>query len=214
MGSIPGSGRFPEEGMTTHSSVLPWRIPQTEEPGGLLSWGHRVRNDWRDWACTHLRVLWTHPILSFADTIPSLWYYSLLCPIYLTPIPSPGLMRISKTSLTSSLSKSRPASRVRTTECTLAFILVLMPLHHACHNSLLPPPTPRPSRPREDTLVAPVPYRPCARFTIQHVFAEGVNEQRGISRKDKEERCFHFRNHPTNGRCRACRSQAVSSAWG
>ena len=24
-----------EEGMTTHSSVLAWRIPQTEEPGGL-----------------------------------------------------------------------------------------------------------------------------------------------------------------------------------
>ena len=24
-----------EEGMTTHSSVLAWRIPWTEEPGGL-----------------------------------------------------------------------------------------------------------------------------------------------------------------------------------
>ena len=71
---------------------------------GYCPWGHRVRNDWSNWACTHLRVLWTHPILSFADTIPSLWI-PLLCPIYLTPIPSPGLMRISKISLTSSLSK-------------------------------------------------------------------------------------------------------------
>ena len=26
-----------EKGMTTHSSVLAWRIPWTEEPGGLLS---------------------------------------------------------------------------------------------------------------------------------------------------------------------------------
>ena len=26
-----------EEGMTTHSSILPWRIPWTEEPGGLQS---------------------------------------------------------------------------------------------------------------------------------------------------------------------------------
>ena len=26
-----------EEGMTTHSSVLAWRIPQMEEPGGLYS---------------------------------------------------------------------------------------------------------------------------------------------------------------------------------
>ena len=35
----PGSGRSPEKGMTTHSSVLAWRIPQTEEPGGLQSTG-------------------------------------------------------------------------------------------------------------------------------------------------------------------------------
>ena len=34
-----------EEGMATHSSVLAWRIPQTEEPGGLQSTGsHRVRH--------------------------------------------------------------------------------------------------------------------------------------------------------------------------
>ena len=26
-----------EEGMATHSSILSWRIPQTEEPGGLRS---------------------------------------------------------------------------------------------------------------------------------------------------------------------------------
>ena len=28
-----------EEGMATHSSILTWRIPQTEEPGGLQSMG-------------------------------------------------------------------------------------------------------------------------------------------------------------------------------
>ena len=28
-----------EEGMATHSSILAWRIPWTEEPGGLLSTG-------------------------------------------------------------------------------------------------------------------------------------------------------------------------------
>ena len=28
-----------EKGMATHSSVLAWRIPSTEEPGGLLSMG-------------------------------------------------------------------------------------------------------------------------------------------------------------------------------
>ena len=32
-----------EKGMATHSSVLAWRIPGTEEPVGLLSMGsHRV----------------------------------------------------------------------------------------------------------------------------------------------------------------------------
>ena len=31
-----------EEGMTTHSSILAWRIPWTEEPGGLQSMGHKV----------------------------------------------------------------------------------------------------------------------------------------------------------------------------
>ena len=28
-----------EEGMATHSSILTWRIPCTEEPGGLRSMG-------------------------------------------------------------------------------------------------------------------------------------------------------------------------------
>ena len=28
-----------EEGMATHSSILPWKIPRTEEPGRLQSLG-------------------------------------------------------------------------------------------------------------------------------------------------------------------------------
>ena len=31
-----------EKRMTTHSSVLPWRIPKTEEPGGLQSMGSQI----------------------------------------------------------------------------------------------------------------------------------------------------------------------------
>ena len=35
-----------ENGMTTHSSVLAWKIPGTEEPVGLPSMGsHRVGHD-------------------------------------------------------------------------------------------------------------------------------------------------------------------------
>ena len=39
MVSIPGSGRSLEKEMATHSSVLTWEIPQTEEPGGPQSMG-------------------------------------------------------------------------------------------------------------------------------------------------------------------------------
>ena len=35
-----------EKGMATHSSILGWEIPWTEEPGGLQSTGlQRVRHD-------------------------------------------------------------------------------------------------------------------------------------------------------------------------
>ena len=35
-----------EKGMATHSSILAWRIPWTEEPGGLQHMGsQRVRQD-------------------------------------------------------------------------------------------------------------------------------------------------------------------------
>ena len=35
-----------EKEMATHSSILAWRIPGTEEPGGLPSMAsHRVRHD-------------------------------------------------------------------------------------------------------------------------------------------------------------------------
>ena len=33
-----------EKEMTTHSSVLAWRVPVTEEPGGLRLWG-RTESD-------------------------------------------------------------------------------------------------------------------------------------------------------------------------
>ena len=41
--SIPGLGRSWENGMAIHSSILAWRIPWTEEPGGLQFMGsHKV----------------------------------------------------------------------------------------------------------------------------------------------------------------------------
>ena len=46
IGLIPGLGRSLEVGMATHSSIPAWRIPWTEEPGGLQSIGlQTVRHD-------------------------------------------------------------------------------------------------------------------------------------------------------------------------
>ena len=47
MGSVPGSGEPLGLEMATHSSVLAWKIPWTEEPGGLQSVGsQRVRHNY------------------------------------------------------------------------------------------------------------------------------------------------------------------------
>ena len=45
-GLIPGPGRSPRDGMVSHSSILAWDIPQTEEPSGLQFMGsQRVRHN-------------------------------------------------------------------------------------------------------------------------------------------------------------------------
>ena len=42
-----------EKEMATHSSILAWRVPCTEEPGRLQSLGlHRIIHDRSDLACT------------------------------------------------------------------------------------------------------------------------------------------------------------------
>ena len=46
VGSSPGSGRSLQKEMATHSSILAWEIPWTEEPGGFSPWGcKRVRHN-------------------------------------------------------------------------------------------------------------------------------------------------------------------------
>ena len=56
-----------EEEMATHSSVLAWRIPGTEEPGGLPSMGsHRVGHDWSDLAAA-------------AAAAAAQYYYDFIC---------------------------------------------------------------------------------------------------------------------------------------
>ena len=57
LSSIPGSGRslgVQSQGMASHSNIPAWRIPWTEESGGLQSIGsQRVGHGWSDLAHTH-----------------------------------------------------------------------------------------------------------------------------------------------------------------
>ena len=41
LGSVPGREDPLDKEMTTHPSILTWRIPWMEEPGGYSPWGHR-----------------------------------------------------------------------------------------------------------------------------------------------------------------------------
>ena len=56
-----------EEGMTTHSSILAWRIPWTEEPGRLQSIS--VAESWTQlkWFSTHTH---THRVTNKTEKIP------------------------------------------------------------------------------------------------------------------------------------------------
>ena len=58
--------------MTTHSSILVWRIPWTEEPGGLLFIGsQRVGHDWSDLTHVHMELqLYKH--YSFLSSISTI----------------------------------------------------------------------------------------------------------------------------------------------
>ena len=52
-----------EDGMATHSSILAWRIPWTEEPSGLQSMElQRIRHNW---ACADHCVI----IVTFLDLL-------------------------------------------------------------------------------------------------------------------------------------------------
>ena len=96
-----------EKEMATHSSVLAWRIPGTEEPGGLLSMGsQRVRHNWSDLAaaaaCINSYFLRKWKSLSRVRLCVTPWNspgqntevgsYSLLQGIFPTQGSNPGLL--------------------------------------------------------------------------------------------------------------------------
>ena len=61
LGSIPGSGRSLEKEIATHSSILAWRIPWTEELSGLQSTGRKESD-------TTERLHFTQAISNLHDT--------------------------------------------------------------------------------------------------------------------------------------------------
>ena len=57
-----------EKEMATHSSVFPWRIPGTGEPGGLPSMGlHRVGYDWSDLAAAGCNNIYSVYIYTYTQ---------------------------------------------------------------------------------------------------------------------------------------------------
>jgi len=86
----------PEEVMATDSSTLAWRIPWTEEPGGLQSMGsQRVKRDWvTERTHTHTYLLYTCEIPRKTEQLPQVAQAAILnnmraCQV--TPVVSDSL---------------------------------------------------------------------------------------------------------------------------
>ena len=61
----------------THSSILAWRIPGTEEPGGLPSVGlHRVGHDWCDLAADCYYNKWSQTFKLMVYNNRNIFYHS------------------------------------------------------------------------------------------------------------------------------------------
>ena len=68
-----------EEGMATHSSILVWRIPWTEEPSRLQSMElQRVRHDWAINTYTSLLSMASFKILDWFPAATHVWAASVL----------------------------------------------------------------------------------------------------------------------------------------
>ena len=63
MSSVPGLDNPLEKEMSTHSSILAWKIPWREEPGGLQSTGSQESDN----------DLETKPLTTTVDTAKGIW---------------------------------------------------------------------------------------------------------------------------------------------
>ena len=81
------SSAYQETKMATHSSILAYRIPWTEEPGGLLSMGsHRVGHGWSDLATAaasaYLRLLICLPAILILPCASSIQAFLMMYSAY------------------------------------------------------------------------------------------------------------------------------------
>ena len=81
--------------MTTHSNVLAWEIPWTEEPRGLQSMGsQRIRYDWSDLAHTQTHIhTHTHTCIASSLNMKFPLYYNF------TKVPNTEINKINPRSL-------------------------------------------------------------------------------------------------------------------
>ena len=143
LGSTPGLGRSPGEGNATHSGLLTWRIPGTEEPGKLQSMGlQRVRHDWAtehaSFPCCRARALGTWPSAAVA---PRLWStgsiavahglsYSTACGIFLDQSLNPCLLHWQVDSLPLS-PKGSPYLSIH--KCISIYVMYTLSIHNQIH---------------------------------------------------------------------------------
>ena len=90
-----------EEGVATHSSILAWRIPWTEEPGGCSPWGHKeldtTEATWH--TCTHRVVYWSKscsPLQALLNALISLFKLCsyVFIPVLCTHSTCPGFTEL------------------------------------------------------------------------------------------------------------------------
>ena len=93
--SIPGSKRSPGEQMVTHSSILAWEIPWTEQSGRLQSMGQKVGHDWvsNTFICSFRSIIlfcMKCQFSSVTQSCPILWSHGLQQARLPCPSPTPG----------------------------------------------------------------------------------------------------------------------------
>ena len=120
-----------EKGMTIHSSILAWRTPKTEEPGGLQFVAkQRVGHDWAINAYTHMRWEEREMWAGQDEPVTTVWGAGTLCSLQMWPHSASPNTRLSCRGPSAAL---RGASSWRGGEGLAACLLPTLLLPHLTH---------------------------------------------------------------------------------